>query len=103
MLFTLELRDLPYKIDETVRETVQRAVQVALQAPLRDRFKDLSEEDMKEMLHQRMFESGSYKSLPKHIKQRLEWLKPIPEEDRPATPKPDWSILTNDPPEPENN
>ncbi|GJW45755.1 hypothetical protein Tco_0077401 [Tanacetum coccineum] len=40
--------------------------------------------------------------LPK-IKQRPEWLKPIPEEDRPATPEPDWSIPTNDPPEPENN
>ncbi|GJX39185.1 hypothetical protein Tco_0252488 [Tanacetum coccineum] len=24
------------------------------------------------------------------IKQRLEWLKPIPEEDRPETPEPDW-------------
>ncbi|GKF14314.1 hypothetical protein Tco_0055776, partial [Tanacetum coccineum] len=36
-------------------------------APLRDCFKDLSEEDMKEMLHQRMFEIGSYKSLPEHI------------------------------------
>ncbi|GKF66049.1 hypothetical protein Tco_0192566 [Tanacetum coccineum] len=32
-----------------------------------DRFRDLSEEDMKEMLHQRMFESGSYKSLPEHV------------------------------------
>ncbi|GJY50996.1 hypothetical protein Tco_0441843 [Tanacetum coccineum] len=40
--------------------------------------------------------------LPK-IKQRPEWLKPIPEEDRPATPELDWSILTNDLPEPENN
>ncbi|GJS25816.1 hypothetical protein Tco_0486436 [Tanacetum coccineum] len=40
--------------------------------------------------------------LPK-IKQRPEWLKPIPEEDRPATPEPDWSIPTNDLPEPENN
>ncbi|GKD59844.1 hypothetical protein Tco_1297353, partial [Tanacetum coccineum] len=64
---TLELRDLSYKIDETVRETVKEAVQVAQQAPLRDRFRDLSEEDMKEMLHQRMFESGSYKSLPEHV------------------------------------
>ncbi|GKB82945.1 hypothetical protein Tco_0949840 [Tanacetum coccineum] len=43
------------------------AVQIALQAPLRDRFRDLSEEDMKEMLHQRMFETGSYKSLSEHI------------------------------------
>ncbi|GKB68294.1 hypothetical protein Tco_0929706 [Tanacetum coccineum] len=28
--------------------------------------------------------------LPK-IKSRLEWLNPIPEEDRPETPEPDWS------------
>ncbi|GKD68620.1 hypothetical protein Tco_1322710 [Tanacetum coccineum] len=66
-VFTLELRDLPYKIDEVVRENVKEAVQVALQAPLRDRFRDLPEADMKEMLHQRMFETGSYKSLPEHI------------------------------------
>ncbi|GKE20183.1 hypothetical protein Tco_1431695, partial [Tanacetum coccineum] len=185
-VFTLKLRDLPHKIDETVRETVKEAVQVALQAPLRDRFRDLSEEDMKEMLHQWMFESGTYKPLLEHvalyealeasmaraqrdeflakkdksrkrrrddqdplppppdsdlskkkthdtgasgssqppapqssawkksdtkdtpsssskhqsketdsghlpkIKQRPEWLRPIPEEDRPATPEPDW-------------
>ncbi|GJS81284.1 hypothetical protein Tco_0747825 [Tanacetum coccineum] len=40
--------------------------------------------------------------LPK-IKQRPEWLKLIPEEDRPETPEPDWSIPPNDLPEPENN
>ncbi|GJW47749.1 hypothetical protein Tco_0079395 [Tanacetum coccineum] len=66
-VFTLELRDLPHKIDEAVRENVKEAVQIALQVPLRDRFKDLLEADMKEMLHQRMFETGSYKSLPEHI------------------------------------
>ncbi|GJU61833.1 hypothetical protein Tco_1243668, partial [Tanacetum coccineum] len=66
-VYTLELRDLPHKINEAVRENVKEAVQIALQAPLRDRFRDLSEEDMKEMLHQRMFETGSYKSLPEHI------------------------------------
>ncbi|GKA32783.1 hypothetical protein Tco_0719150 [Tanacetum coccineum] len=66
-VYTLELRDLPYKIDEAVRENVKEAVQIALQAPLRERFRDLSEEDIKEMLHQRMFESGTYKSLPEHI------------------------------------
>ncbi|GJX32778.1 hypothetical protein Tco_0242633, partial [Tanacetum coccineum] len=63
----MELRDLPHKIDETVRETIKEAIQVALQAPLRDCFKDLPEADMKEMLHQRMFETGSYKSLPEHV------------------------------------
>ncbi|GJV48920.1 hypothetical protein Tco_1439132 [Tanacetum coccineum] len=55
-VYTLELRDLPHKINEAVRENVKEAVQIALQAPLRDRFRDLSEEDMKEMLHQRMDE-----------------------------------------------
>ncbi|GJY16921.1 hypothetical protein Tco_0387343 [Tanacetum coccineum] len=66
-VYTLELRDLPHKINEAVRENVKEVVQIALQAPLRDRFRDLPEEDMKEMLHQRMFESGTYKSLPEHI------------------------------------
>ncbi|GJR77534.1 hypothetical protein Tco_0089899 [Tanacetum coccineum] len=66
-VFTLELRDLPHKIDGTICETVKEVVQVALQAPLRDRFRDLSEEDMKEILHQRIFESGTYKSLPEHV------------------------------------
>ncbi|GKC58049.1 hypothetical protein Tco_1085647 [Tanacetum coccineum] len=35
-VFTLELRDLPHKIDEAVHESVKEAVHVALQAPLRD-------------------------------------------------------------------
>ncbi|GJY62309.1 hypothetical protein Tco_0462966 [Tanacetum coccineum] len=62
-----KLKDLPHKIDEIVRENVKEAVQIALQAPLRDHFKDLSEEDMKEILYQRMFESGTYKSLSEHV------------------------------------
>ncbi|GJV76369.1 hypothetical protein Tco_1507953 [Tanacetum coccineum] len=66
-VFTLELQDLPHKINQTVNEVVKEAVHVALQAPLRDRFKDLPEADIKEMLHQRMFESGSYKSHPEHV------------------------------------
>ncbi|GJX36771.1 hypothetical protein Tco_0248328 [Tanacetum coccineum] len=40
--------------------------------------------------------------LPK-IKPRPEWLKPIREEVRPATPEPDWVIPPNELPEPENN
>ncbi|GKB37582.1 hypothetical protein Tco_0882524 [Tanacetum coccineum] len=58
-VFTLELRDLPHKIDETVCENVKEAVQIALQAPLIDCFRDLPEADLKEMFHQRMFEIGS--------------------------------------------
>ncbi|GJU49392.1 hypothetical protein Tco_1218947 [Tanacetum coccineum] len=169
----------------------KKAVQIALQAPIRDRFRDLPEEDMIEMLHQRMFESGTYKSLPKHIafyealeasmaqaqrdeflaekdksrkrhcddqdppppppdsdfnallssfkqqsglhaeqpvknipipdsatlsdsedtdsthllktKQRPEWLKPILDDERPATPKPAWVIPTSHIPDVEKN
>ncbi|GKD23353.1 hypothetical protein Tco_1225056, partial [Tanacetum coccineum] len=66
-VFTLELRDLPHKINQTVNEVVKEAVRVALQAPLRDRFRELPEADMKEILHQRMFESGTYKSLLEHL------------------------------------
>nr|GEV40050.1 integrase, catalytic region, zinc finger, CCHC-type, peptidase aspartic, catalytic [Tanacetum cinerariifolium] len=45
----------------------KEAVHVASQAPLRDRFRELLEAGMKEILHQRMFECGSYKSLPGHV------------------------------------
>ncbi|GJU87143.1 hypothetical protein Tco_1294689 [Tanacetum coccineum] len=147
--------------------------------PHRDRFRDLPEADMKEMLHQWMFETGSYKSLPEHvalyealeasmertqrdeppapqssswktnntreapsrsskqqfgphseqpvedipmpdtantsdsedtgsthlpkIQPRPEWLKPILEEDRPATPEPAWVISTSHIPNAMNN
>ncbi|GJV07414.1 hypothetical protein Tco_1345070 [Tanacetum coccineum] len=194
MIFELELRDLLYTINQTVHEVVKEAVQTALQASLLDRFRDLSEADMKEILHQRMFESGSYKSHPEHValyeahppqappkdsdpnkksrresdasgskqppapqssawktfdtreapssssKQKLvpqteqpiedvplpddvniydskdtdtahlpknqdkaDWFKPIPEDDMPASPEPDWIIPPNDFPKAENN
>ncbi|GKD01190.1 hypothetical protein Tco_1171464, partial [Tanacetum coccineum] len=166
-VYTLELRDLPHKINEVVRENVKAVVQIALQAPLRDRFRDLPEEDMKEMLHQRMFKSGTYKLLPEHIAlyealeesiaraqrdkflaekdkgddktlrasgssqslapQSSTWktsdtrdvpssyskqqsgphdeqpLKPIPEDDKLATPEPAWVIPTSHIPDAENN
>ncbi|GKE87661.1 hypothetical protein Tco_1565136, partial [Tanacetum coccineum] len=40
--------------------------------------------------------------LPK-IKIRPDWLKPVPEEERPETPKPDWAVPLNDLPEIDNN
>ncbi|GKE25157.1 hypothetical protein Tco_1436669, partial [Tanacetum coccineum] len=100
----MEPRDLPHKINEAVRENVKEVVQIALQAPLRDRFRDLPEEDMKEMLHQRMFESEDtgFAHLP-HVKPRLAWLKPIPEDDRPAAVEPAWVIPTSYIPDTENN
>nr|GEW77747.1 hypothetical protein [Tanacetum cinerariifolium] len=66
-VFTLELRDLPHKINKTVNEVVKEALHVALQAPLQDRFRELSEADMKGILHQRMFATGTYRSLSKHV------------------------------------
>ncbi|GJR54974.1 monodehydroascorbate reductase [Tanacetum coccineum] len=65
--FNLELRDLPHKINQTVNDVVKEAVHVAFQAPLRDRFRELPEADMKEILHQQMFESGSYRTHPEHV------------------------------------
>nr|GEW11689.1 hypothetical protein [Tanacetum cinerariifolium] len=67
LVFTLELKDLPHKIDEAVYESVKEAVHVALQAPLRDRFRELPKADMKEILNQGMFETCTYKSLPEHV------------------------------------
>ncbi|GKB12655.1 hypothetical protein Tco_0846578, partial [Tanacetum coccineum] len=55
-VFTLELRDLTHKINQTVNEVIKEAVHVALQAPIRDRFRELPEADMKEILHQQMDE-----------------------------------------------
>nr|GEX92441.1 histone deacetylase 14 [Tanacetum cinerariifolium] len=66
-VFTLGLWDLPHKFNQTVNEVVKEAVHVAFQAPLRDHFRELLEADMKEILHQRMFNSGSYKSLHEHV------------------------------------
>ncbi|GKB41152.1 hypothetical protein Tco_0886094 [Tanacetum coccineum] len=66
-VFTLELWDLPYKIDQTVNEAVKEAVQIVLQAPLKERFRDLFEDNVKEILHDRMFKSGSYRSQPEHV------------------------------------
>ncbi|GJS85173.1 retrovirus-related pol polyprotein from transposon TNT 1-94 [Tanacetum coccineum] len=66
-ILMLEQRYLLHKINHTINEVLKEAVHVALLASLRDRFRELPEADMKEILHQRMFESGSYKSLPEHV------------------------------------
>ncbi|GKA40854.1 hypothetical protein Tco_0733447 [Tanacetum coccineum] len=61
-----QLWDLPYKIDRTVNEAVKEVVQTALQA-LCEHFRDMSEAKMKEILHQRMLESGTYQLQPEHV------------------------------------
>nr|GEU31978.1 copia protein [Tanacetum cinerariifolium] len=61
-LYTLNQLDIPHQVSKAVSEVVTKAVDWALQAPLRNRFRDLLEADMKEILHQRMWETESYKS-----------------------------------------
>ncbi|GJX41214.1 hypothetical protein Tco_0256204 [Tanacetum coccineum] len=63
-IYNLENHDLYSKIDKHINEFVKGVVHNALQAPLCERFKDLSEFQMKEILHDWMFESGSYRSHP---------------------------------------
>nr|GEX39751.1 hypothetical protein [Tanacetum cinerariifolium] len=49
-------------VSKAVSEVVTDAVDWAMQAPLRNRFRDLPETDMKEILHQCMWETASYKT-----------------------------------------
>nr|GEW92135.1 hypothetical protein [Tanacetum cinerariifolium] len=66
-LYTLEQLDIPQQLSIVVSEVVTDAVDLAMQAPLRNRFRDLPEADMKEILHQRMWETDSYKSHEYHM------------------------------------
>nr|GEY67773.1 hypothetical protein [Tanacetum cinerariifolium] len=59
--------DIPYQVSKFVNEVVTDAVDWAMQAPLQNRFRDLPETDMKEILHQRMWETKSYKSHKDHM------------------------------------
>nr|GEW34218.1 E-beta-farnesene synthase [Tanacetum cinerariifolium] len=61
-LYTLENLDIPQWVSKAVDEIVTDAVDWAIQAPLQNRFRDLPEADMKEILHQRMWETNSYKT-----------------------------------------
>nr|GEY73228.1 retrovirus-related Pol polyprotein from transposon TNT 1-94 [Tanacetum cinerariifolium] len=66
-LYTLEQLDIPRQVSIAVSEVVTDAVDWAMQAPLRNHFRDLPEADTKEILHQRMWESNSYKSHEDHM------------------------------------
>ncbi|GKA61286.1 hypothetical protein Tco_0760693 [Tanacetum coccineum] len=61
---TLPLPPPPQQQSTTYSELVVRVI--ALEMKFSD-LEDLPEADMKEMLHQRMFEIGSYKSLSEHV------------------------------------
>nr|GEU82653.1 hypothetical protein [Tanacetum cinerariifolium] len=85
-VFNLKLRDLPHKIDKVVREFMREDVHVALQDPLQDRFRELAKVDMKEIFHQCMFETGTYKSLPEHYRKRRR------DDQDPPPPPPDLDL-----------
>nr|GEV52240.1 hypothetical protein [Tanacetum cinerariifolium] len=66
-LYTLEQLNIPHQVSKVIDEVVTDAVDWAMQVPLRNRFRDLPEADMKEILHQRMWETDSYKSHKDHM------------------------------------
>ncbi|GKB20102.1 hypothetical protein Tco_0854025 [Tanacetum coccineum] len=66
-LYRLENQDIPNQVSKAVDEIVTDAVDWAMQAPLRKRFRDLPEADMKEILHNRMWESKSYQTHEDHM------------------------------------
>ncbi|GJU46997.1 hypothetical protein Tco_1204263 [Tanacetum coccineum] len=81
MLYNLENLDIPYKVRKVVDEIITDAVDWAIQAPFRDRFRDLPEDDMKKILHHRMWESNSYQAHEDH-----KMLKKKKRHDSPKTP-----------------
>nr|GEV59208.1 hypothetical protein [Tanacetum cinerariifolium] len=66
-MYTLEQLDILHQVSKAVDEVVTDAVDWAIQAPLRNRFRDLPEADMKEILHQHMWETDSYNSHKDHM------------------------------------
>nr|GEU92584.1 reverse transcriptase domain-containing protein [Tanacetum cinerariifolium] len=66
-LYTLEQLDIPQQVSIAVSEVVMDAVDWAMQASLCNCFRDLPKADMKEILHQRMWESDSYQSHEDHM------------------------------------
>nr|GEV55890.1 hypothetical protein [Tanacetum cinerariifolium] len=74
MMKRIEQLDIPQQVSKAVSEVVTDAVDWAMQAPLRNRFRDLPEADIKEILHQRMWETESYKTHEDHM-QLFEALK----------------------------
>ncbi|GKF05455.1 hypothetical protein Tco_0036123, partial [Tanacetum coccineum] len=66
-LYRLENQDIPNEVSKVVDEIVTDVVDWAMHAPLRERFRDLPEADMKEILHNRMWESKSYQTHEDHM------------------------------------
>ncbi|GJV67923.1 hypothetical protein Tco_1483432 [Tanacetum coccineum] len=66
-LYRLENQDIPNQVRKAMDEIVMDAVDWAMQAPLRERFRDLPEANMKEIIHNRMWESKSYQTHEDHM------------------------------------
>ncbi|GJT23090.1 hypothetical protein Tco_0893027 [Tanacetum coccineum] len=66
-LYRLENQDIPNQLRKAMDGIVTDAVDWAIQTPLRERFRDLPEADMKEILHNRMWESKSYQTHEDHM------------------------------------
>nr|GEZ26658.1 hypothetical protein [Tanacetum cinerariifolium] len=66
-LYILEQLDIPHQVSKAADEVVTDAVDWAMQAPLQNRFRDLPEADMREILHQRIWETDSYKTHEDHM------------------------------------
>nr|GEU40229.1 hypothetical protein [Tanacetum cinerariifolium] len=66
-LYKLENLNINQQVSKAIDEIVTDSVDWAIQAPLRNRFRDLPEADMKEILHQRMWETNSYKAHEDHM------------------------------------
>ncbi|GJS17398.1 integrase, catalytic region, zinc finger, CCHC-type containing protein, partial [Tanacetum coccineum] len=66
-LYRLENQDIPNQVRKAVDEIVTDVVDWAMQAPLKERFRDLPEANMKEILHNRIWESKSYQTHEDHM------------------------------------
>ncbi|GJW43180.1 hypothetical protein Tco_0071979 [Tanacetum coccineum] len=65
-VYALENHDLYSKIDKYVNKVIKEDVHNALQPSIHERFRDLSEFEMKEILRDRIFKSGSQRSHSEH-------------------------------------
>nr|GEU64096.1 hypothetical protein [Tanacetum cinerariifolium] len=66
-LYKLKNLNINQQVSKAIDEIVNDLVDWAIQAPLRNRFRDLPKADMKEILHQRMWETNSYKAHKDHM------------------------------------
>nr|GEU94305.1 histone deacetylase 14 [Tanacetum cinerariifolium] len=66
-IYTLENLDIPQQVSKVVDEIVTDEVDWAIQDLLRNRFREFPKADMKEILHQQIWETNSYKANEDHM------------------------------------